>query len=123
MGRELKEELKTFERPRPPTGCLIGKNPDGSWKTLQAKEYLRAMSAGIAAAMVKTASKHQKAQVALDIEEVTKQFALFSRSFYTSLRFLEQILLIPLRRLIDLLCNGCHTIIIVFEVCLCSESQ
>ena len=33
MGRELKEELKKFERPRAPTGCLIGKNPDGSWKT------------------------------------------------------------------------------------------
>ena len=35
------------------------------------------MSAGIAAAMVRAACKHQKAQVAVDIEEVTKQFAPF----------------------------------------------
>ena len=35
MGRELAEELKKFERPRAPTGCLIGKNVDGSLKTSQ----------------------------------------------------------------------------------------
>ena len=58
MGRELTEELKKFERPRAPTGGLIGKNADGSWKTSQAKEYPRAMSAGIAAAMVRAARKH-----------------------------------------------------------------
>ena len=66
MRGELKEELKEFERPRAPTGCLIGKNPDGSWKTSQAKEYPRAMSAGIAAAMVRAACKHQKAQITFD---------------------------------------------------------
>ena len=35
------------------------------------------MSAGIAAAMVRAACKHQKAQVTADIEEATKQFAPF----------------------------------------------
>ena len=56
---------------------IIGKNPDGSWKTSQAKEYPRAMSVGITAAMVRAACKNQQAQVAVDIEEVTKQFAPF----------------------------------------------
>ena len=37
----------------------------------------RAMSAGIAAAMVRAACKHQKAQLTVDIEEVTKQLAPF----------------------------------------------
>ena len=77
MGVELKKELSIFERPRAPTGCLICKSPDGTWKTSQAKEYPRAMSAGIAAAMVRAACKHQKAQVTGDIEEATKQFAPF----------------------------------------------
>ena len=53
------------------------KNPDGKWKTSQATEYPRAMSAGIAAAMVRAACKHQKAQVIVDIEKATKQFAPF----------------------------------------------
>ena len=35
------------------------------------------MSAGIAAAMVRAACKHQKAKVTADIEEATKQFAPF----------------------------------------------
>ena len=35
------------------------------------------MSAGIAAAMVRAACKHQEAQLVVDIEEVTKEFALF----------------------------------------------
>ena len=30
MEKELTEELKRVERPRVPTGCLIGKNADGS---------------------------------------------------------------------------------------------
>ena len=77
MGVELKEELNIFERPRAPTGCLISEHPDGTWKTSQAKEYPRAMGAGIAAAMVRAVCKHQKAQVIVDIEEATKQFAPF----------------------------------------------
>ena len=52
---------------------------DGTWKTSQAKEYPRAMSAGIAAAMVRAACKHQKAQVTADIEEATKQFTPFQQ--------------------------------------------
>ena len=35
------------------------------------------MSAGIAAAMVSVACKHQRAQIVVDLEEVTKQFAPF----------------------------------------------
>ena len=77
MGRELTEELKKFERPTAPTGCLIGKNADGSWNTSQAKEYPRAMSAGIAAAMVRALCKHQKVPGIVDVEEATKQFAPF----------------------------------------------
>ena len=69
IGVELQEELKRYERPRAPTGCLIGKNPDGTWKTSQAKEYPRAMSAGIAAAMVRAACKHPKVQTLEDTEE------------------------------------------------------
>ena len=61
MGRELTEEVKKFERPRALTDCLIGKNADGSWNASQAKEYPRAMSTGIAAAMVRAACKHLKA--------------------------------------------------------------
>jgi len=53
------------------------KTSDGTWKTPQAKEYPRAMSAGIAAAMVRAACKHPKAQTIVDIEEATKQFASF----------------------------------------------
>ena len=81
------------------------------------------MSAGIAAAMVRAACKHQKAQIAVEIEEVTKQFAPFQPQLLHTLSLLEQILLIPLRRFIDLRCNGYHKIIIVFEVCLRSGSQ
>ena len=33
------------------------------------------MSAGIAAAIVRAVCKHQQAQIAVDMEEVTKQFA------------------------------------------------
>ena len=74
---ELREEFKRFERPRAPTGCLIGKNPDGTWKTFQAKEYPRAMSAGIAAAMVSSACKHPKVHTNEDIEAAVKTFAGF----------------------------------------------
>ena len=81
------------------------------------------MSARIAAAMVRAACKYQKAHIAVDIEEVTKQFALFHPQLLHTLRFLEQILWIPLRRFIDLSCNGRHQIFTVFEVCLGSESQ
>ena len=77
MSDEPDQQLNKIERPRPPTGCLIGKSLDGSWKTLQAKEYPRAMSAGIAAAMVSAACKHQRAQIVVDFDEVTKQFAPF----------------------------------------------
>ena len=77
MEDEMKQELKTFERPRAPTGCLIGKNPDGSWKTSQANEYSRAMSAGIAAAMVKAACKHPRAKTNEDIEAAIKEFETF----------------------------------------------
>ena len=59
------------------TGCLIGKNPDGIWKTSQAKEYPRAMSAGIAAVMVRAACKHPKAQTLEDKENTIKQFVPF----------------------------------------------
>ena len=38
MKKELLEELKKVEKPRAPTGCLIGKHGDGAWKTAQAKE-------------------------------------------------------------------------------------
>ena len=106
MGVELKEEFKRFERPRAPTGCIICKNPDGKWKTSQAKEHPRAMSAGIAAAMVRAACKHQKAQVTGDIEEATKQFAPFQPQLLHTLRLLELILLIPLHQCIDFVCCG-----------------
>ena len=53
------------------------KQTDGTWKTSQAKEYPRAMSAKIAAAMVRVACKHPTAQTLVDIEEATKQFASF----------------------------------------------
>ena len=61
----------------PPQDAELEKNTDGTWKTSQAKEYPRAMSAGIAAAMVRAVCKHQKAKVTADIEEATKPFALF----------------------------------------------
>ena len=50
---------------------------DGTWKTSQAKEYPRAMSAGIAAAMVRAACKHPKVQTLQDREEATKAFVPF----------------------------------------------
>ena len=53
------------------------KKTDGSWNTSQAKENPRAMSAGIAAAKVRAACKHQEAQITVDMEEVTKPFAPF----------------------------------------------
>ena len=74
---EMREELNKIEKPRAPTGCLIGKNPDGTWKTSQAKEYPRAMSAGIAAAMVRAACKHPRAQTNEDIEAAISKFADF----------------------------------------------
>ena len=55
----------------------MGTKTDGTWKTFQAKEYPRAMSAGIAAVMVRAACEHPKAQTIVDIEEATKQFASF----------------------------------------------
>ena len=88
MGKELTEELKKFERPRAPTGRLIRKHADGSWKISQAKEYPRAMSAGIAAAMVRAACKHQKVPGIADLDEAAKQFAFFRPIFYTLLRLL-----------------------------------
>ena len=50
---------------------------DGTWKTSQAKEYPRAMSAGIAAAMVRAACKHPKVHTLEDTEEATKAFVPF----------------------------------------------
>ena len=73
----MREELTKHEKPRAPTGCLIGKNPDGTWKTSQAKEYPRAMSAGIASAMVRAACKHPRAHTNEDIEEAIKTNADF----------------------------------------------
>ena len=77
MGTELSEELKNLERPRKPTVYLIGQKPDGSWKTAQAKEYPRAMSAGIAAAMVRAACKHPRAQTDTASIEATRFFEAF----------------------------------------------
>ena len=78
MQQSLTADLKKVERPRNPTRCLVGKNADGSWKTVQAKEYPSAMSAGIAGAMVRAACKHQSILTQADAEEVMEQFAPFS---------------------------------------------
>ena len=78
MQKELKEELKRVERLRVPTGCLICKNADGFRKTSQANDCPRAMSAGIAAAMVRAACKHQSILTQADAEEAMDQFAPFS---------------------------------------------
>ena len=78
MKTELNEELKKVERPRKPTGCLIGKHPDGTWRTSHAKEYPKAMSAGIAAAMIRLACKHRSILTQVDPEEAIALFAPFS---------------------------------------------
>ena len=78
MDDELTKELKRVERPRAPTGCLIGKNADGSWETSQAKEYPKAMSAGIASATGRAACKHQSIPPQADTEEDLEQFVHFS---------------------------------------------
>ena len=83
MEKEVTEEPRKVERPRTPTGCLLGKYADGSWKASQAKEYPRAMSAGIAVAMVRAACKHQSILTQADAEEVIEQVASFLSSFYT----------------------------------------
>ena len=82
MGAEFKEELNKFED-RKPHRVLNWDKKDGTWKTLQAKEYPRAMSAGIAAAMVRAACKHRKAQGTTDIEEAAKTFAALSAAAST----------------------------------------
>ena len=75
------------------------------------------MSAGIAAAMVSAACKHQKAQVIVDIEEATKQFAFFQPQLLHTPEALEVISLIPLLLCIDLACCGLRKKMIVFKVC------
>ena len=57
---------------------LDRKNADGSWETFQAEEYPRAMSAGIAAAMVREACKYQSVTTQVDPDEAMEQFAAFS---------------------------------------------
>ena len=52
-------------------------NPRGFMENLAIKRIPRAMSAAIAAAMVRAACRHQKAKINIDIEEVTKQFEPF----------------------------------------------
>ena len=57
---------------------LDRKNTDGSWKSSQAKEYPRAMSAGIAVAMVRAVCKYQSIPTHVDADEAMEQFAPFS---------------------------------------------
>ena len=78
MHEELTEELKKVENPQEPTGCLIGQNADGIWKTAEANEYPKTMSGGIVAAMVKAACKHQSMQTQVVPEETMELLLFFS---------------------------------------------
>ena len=67
-----------MENPQEPTGCLICTNASGTWETAQANEYPKAMSAGIAAAMVRAVCKHQSIQTQVVPEEVMEFVFPFS---------------------------------------------
>ena len=49
-------QLAEWKDPVTPSCTLIGKNPDGTWGTFQAKEYPRRLSAALAYAMVAAAT-------------------------------------------------------------------
>ena len=59
----------------------FAENIDRIWKTFQAKEYLKAISVGIAAAMVRAACKHRSILTQVDPDEAIACFAKFSPSF------------------------------------------
>ena len=59
------------------------KNADGSCTTLKAKDYPKAMSAGIAVAMVRAVWKYQSIPTQVGPDEAMEQFAPFLSSFYT----------------------------------------
>ena len=92
MNTELNEELKKVARPRAPTGCLISKHPDGTWKTSQAKEYPKAMSAGIAAAMLRAVCKHRSILTQVDPDEAIAFVVPFSFCVYRHLKHFALIL-------------------------------
>ena len=81
IGLELTEGFEKVENLQAPTGCLIGKNADGTWKTAQAKEYPKVRSAGIAAAMVRATCKHQSIQTQVIPDEAIEFFSPFSQRF------------------------------------------
>ena len=116
MEPEITEEQLKIENPQAPTGYLIGKNADGTWKTAQAKEYPKDTSAGIAAAMVRAACKHQSIQSQVIPQKALDLFALF---FPKCLQFPDVFggdFLGSIHQFIDSTCNGRHQIFIVCNV-------
>ena len=75
---------QTIETPRAPTACLIWKNADGTWKTVQTKEDPKAMSAGIAIAiaMVRAACKHPSVVSHVVPREALELSTPFTANYY-----------------------------------------